>query len=122
MLVTEGGGRTPGFTAVVWDPPPVQERFAPRAMPAPTFFPGDYAVPGLIWPGFMLPGEPVTGAAAASWLFTGNYTCIYPQHINSSTEFTLVAQPGGAYDINPAAGNPGVSEPPGDGRWIRSPL
>ena len=27
-------------------------------------YPGDYAVPGLIWPGFMQPGIPVTGGTA----------------------------------------------------------
>ena len=26
-------------------------------------YPGDYAVPGLIWPGFLLPGEPVTASS-----------------------------------------------------------
>lgn len=123
MLVTERGSRTPGFAGASLRPPPVQEHFTPEASPAPASpYPGDYAVPGLIWPGFMLPGQPVAGFVQGEWLFTGLYTCIYPQHIDATTEFTLTAQPGGSYDINPVGGDPGVTEPPGDGRWILNPL
>jgi hypothetical protein len=84
-------------------------------------YPGDYAVPGLLWPGFALPGQPAAGLTGGEWTFTGNYPCIYPQYLDSSTELTLVAQPGGAYYITPVGGDPGVADPPGDGRWISSP-
>ena len=121
MPVTEGGSRTPGFAVAFREPPPAREQFEPRAEPAPDPpYPGDYAVPGLMWPGFALPGEPLAGFQG-EWLFTGLYTCSYPQHVDALTEQMLTAQPGGAYFIR-TIGDPGVTEPPGDGRWIRSPL
>jgi hypothetical protein len=123
VLVTERGGRTPGFAGAPLRPPPALEHFTPEAMPSPVpAYPGNYAVPGLMWPGFALPAQPVTGFVEGVWLFTGNYTCTYPQHIDATTEVTLVAQPGVGYDINPVGGDPGVSEPPGDGRWVLNPL
>jgi hypothetical protein len=85
-------------------------------------FPGDYAVPGLMWPGFILPAQPVTGYVTGGWLFTGNYPLIYPQYIDATTQVTLVVQPGGSYYITPVGGDPGVADPPGDGRWTAASL
>ena len=86
-------------------------------------YPGNYAVPGLIWPGFTLPGQPAAGGSApppppTTWQFTGNYPLFYPQFLDAATERMLTVQPGGTYDIMPVGGDPGVTDPPGDGRWI----
>jgi hypothetical protein len=80
-----------------------------------TTYPGIYAVPGSMWPGSAWPGDPAPAAAAE--IFTGTQTYIYPQYLDELAQHTLVAHPGGVYEIEPASGNPGVPAIPGDGRW-----
>ena len=50
--------------------------------------------------------------------YNGHYPVTYVDHINAATGRTLVAEPGGTYDVRVAPGrNPGLSHVPGDGRW-----
>ena len=78
------------------------------------------AAPGAMWPGSIWPGEPLSGAApppSDMWRFTEGYTCIYQDYLDAVTMKTLVAQPGGTYQITPVGGDPGIPAIPGDGRW-----
>ena len=91
------------------------------APPAPTY-PGPYAVPGLMWPGFGWPAEPVAEWAAPGlpWRYTEVYTLIYVQYLDLAAQQTLVAQPGGTYYMN-VVGDPGLqAAPPADNRWTQS--
>ena len=81
-------------------------------------YPGFYAVPGSMQPGSGWPGDPLAGSADQFAAFTGIETLTYPQYIDMATQKTLVAQPGGTYDIMPGSGYPGVGPLPDDGRWI----
>ena len=51
--------------------------------------------------------------------FTGSDTRIYSQYRDLATDRTLVASPGGSYDMAPA-GQYGLPVPPGDGNWGRA--
>lgn len=85
------------------------------------FLPGNSAVPGYMWPGYVNPGQPVLGDTQQfnGYLFTAGETLIYPQYLDGLTMKTLVAVPGNAYIIIPVGGNPGLALPPDDdGTWI----
>jgi hypothetical protein len=84
-----------------------------------TTYPGNYAVPGTMWPGAIWPGDSITASTAVT-VFLGTETYIYLQYLDVVTGHTLVASPGGSYQIQVASGNPGVMLPPGDGRWQTS--
>ena len=77
------------------------------------------AVPGLLRPGFALPGEPyiTSSAPVTQWKYTGNYPVEYPQYLDAVAMTTLTVQPGGTYKITPVGGDPGIPAIPGDGRW-----
>jgi hypothetical protein len=42
---------------------------------------------------------------------------MYSQFLDGATGKTLCAEPGGLYDIAPAAGSEGMVIPPDDGQW-----
>jgi hypothetical protein len=81
-------------------------------------YPGFYAIPGAMFPGAIWPGDTLS-AVAGEFIFTGTETLTYSQYLDVQAGHTLVAQPGGEYEIEPASGYPyPLPEPPGDGRWI----
>lgn len=86
-----------------------------------TTYPGIYAVPGAMWPGAIWPGDSVTSTPVTVEVFLGTEILIYPQYLDVVAGHTLVASPGGSYQIQVASGYPGVTAvPPGDGRWQAS--
>jgi hypothetical protein len=60
--------------------------------------------------------------SGSGWLFTGPETLVYPGYIDLGAQHTLVAVPGGTYQIIPAGqGDPVIDAnnpvPPADGLW-----
>ncbi|MEV7006846.1 hypothetical protein [Streptosporangium sp. NPDC051022] len=53
-----------------------------------------------------------------SWRYTGDMPATYPAYIDQATGQTLVAEPGGVYDIARAEGVEGIPSRP-DGPWER---
>jgi len=47
--------------------------------------------------------------------YNGDYVLIYPDHVDLSTNTTLVAVPGESYDVRACNGN--IAAIPDDGRW-----
>ena len=78
------------------------------------------AIPGVMQPGLAQPGDPGGTATGGSLIFTGLETLTYPQYINTATQRTLVASPGGTYMVAIASGYGNVGAVPDDGRWISS--
>jgi hypothetical protein len=79
-------------------------------------YPGDFAVPGNAWPGTIMLGQPLD-VSLALYKFNGPVTLVYPDYIDAQAGHTLVASPGGIYDIlipGPGLGAPAV---PNDGLW-----
>lgn len=82
-------------------------------------YPGPYAVPGSIQPGSAWPGDTLSAGTDVWAIFTGGVPLTYSQYLDVQAGHTLVAQPGGEYDIEAASGYPyALPEPPADGRWI----
>ena len=52
-----------------------------------------------------------------AYQFLGTSTRVYPQYRDTSTWVTLIAEPGGSYDMAPAMGAGNVDVPPSDGLW-----
>jgi hypothetical protein len=48
--------------------------------------------------------------------FTGDSTLTYVQYMDVQADRTLIAAPGGSYEMTPA-GNWNLPVPPADGRW-----
>ena len=72
-----------------------------------------------MFPGSGWPGDPLGGGPDEYAIFIGNVPLTYPQYLDAQAGHTLVAQPGGEYDVELASGYPGPRGPvPGDGRWI----
>lgn len=50
-----------------------------------------------------------------SWRYTGDTRATYPAYIDQATGQTLVAEPGGVYEIQPAEGTETVTPPGKEG-------
>jgi hypothetical protein len=81
-------------------------------------YPGNYAAPGSMQPGSIWPGDPLSAASDTYAVFTGNETLTYLQYLDVQAGRTLVAVPGGTYDVAVASGYVNVGLLPDDGRWI----
>ncbi len=85
-------------------------------------FPDFNALPGAMAPGAAWPGTPPPaggGGGGLAAIFTGSETFTYPQYLDTQTQKTLVARPGGGeYSITIASGYVNVGPLPDDGRWI----
>lgn len=53
--------------------------------------------------------------------YTGADTRTYPAYLDAATRLTLVAEPGGVYEIAAAGDDADLPVPPGDGRWRTEP-
>ena len=81
-------------------------------------YPGNYAVPGAMWPGSVWPGEPLA-TAVSLFAYEGTEQLTYIAYIDVTAGHTLLATPGGIYAMQPAGlgfdyGWPSV---PDDGLW-----
>lgn len=52
------------------------------------------------------------------WRYTGDQVATYPEYRDAETDCTLVAEPGGTYEITPAEGGEQLPVPP-NGPWER---
>lgn len=55
--------------------------------------------------------------STVKYRFGGDATVTYAEYIDAEQASTLVAEPGGTYDIAPAAGHVRELPMPPDGRW-----
>jgi hypothetical protein len=76
--------------------------------------PGNFAVPGIAWPGAAQPGRRLP-VVLRLYQFNGPVQLVYPDYIDDLARHTLVASPGMVYDILPPA--TGLPAAPSDGRW-----
>lgn len=81
-------------------------------------YPGNYAVPGAMWPGSVWPAEPMPHGDLRT-AYGGTETLTYICYIDVQAQHTLLASPGGTYDIAPAGQgfDYGLPSVPGDGLW-----
>jgi hypothetical protein len=79
-------------------------------------YPNDCAVAGNAWPGAIWLGQPLQGGLAL-YQFHGPETLVYPDYIDWGAQHTLVAVPGGTYDIYPPPPSLGLPCAPPDGLW-----
>ena len=80
---------------------------------------GFNSVPGEAWPGAAWPGQPPGTATTVSYLYGGTLQVTYIAYIDTGAGHTLLASPGGVYQIA-AAGQGydyGSTVPPQDGMW-----
>ena len=79
-------------------------------------YPGDYAVPGSMQPGTIVPGTPLTGSGTPMYVYTGSTELIFPDFLGSTDGVhwtTLTAVPGRAYLILPVDQRAGYPAAPG---------
>jgi hypothetical protein len=81
-------------------------------------YPGDYAVPGSMQPGAIVPGMPLSasGTVTSMYVYTGSAELIFPDFLGSTDGVqwgTLAAVPGGTYFILPVDARPGYPAVPG---------
>ena len=83
-----------------------------------TAYPGNYAVPGNMWPGSIWPAEPLA-VSLATFQYGGTEQLTYINYIDVQAQHTLLATPGGTYAMEPAGlgYNYGLTSVPNDGLW-----
>ena len=82
--------------------------------------PGCYDIPAIVWSGAMWPGKPWLAVTAAEYTMSGTFeTFTYIAYIDVQAGHTLLARPGGTYQIAPAGQgyDYGSTVPPPDGLW-----
>ena len=75
------------------------------------------SVPGMAVPGLAVPGLDGTGSGT-QFQYLGHVAAYYCDYLDSFTQRTLFAVPGGSYAMTPVNSRAGLTVPPPDNCWL----